>query len=212
MMAGPMKIQTRRNRCASDARRRGLSIAEMLVSLAITSLLLTATMVAIDASFKAYANAAESASTQVSSRMVIHRVLTLVRTGTLQGPLIPADEITGLPTPTYNGDTITSSYMQLVDRDLNTLTLIYVAAEEMLYLETEPLSGTPTRYPLLGGVTDCKFVLRRRQDVSTSFEWWLERGSMDMTVEPDVDATLDLEAGQTREIRVVASTAPRRLR
>ncbi len=194
------------------ARRRGLSIAEMLVSLSITSLLLTATMVAIDASFKAYAEAAESASTQVSTRMVIHRVLTLVRTGTAQGPLHVGDEDAGLPAPTYNGDTVTSSYLQLVDRDLNLLTLIHVAADETLYLETTPPGGTTVRYPLLGGVTDCTFILRRRRDVSTNYQWWLERGSMDMTVVPDTQATFALEDGTTQAVRVVASTAPRRLR
>ncbi|MEM1445267.1 MAG: hypothetical protein AAGF84_04375 [Planctomycetota bacterium] len=184
------------------------------MSLSITSLLLTATMVAIDASFRAYASAAESASTQVSTRMVIHRVLTLVRTGTLQGPLTADDHATygsGLNMPDFNGNTVTSSYMHLFDRDLNRLTLIYEEDEQMLYLETEPPGGTAVRYPLLGGVTDCEFVLRRRRDASTNYQWWLERGSMDMTVEPDTNATTDLELGQTASVRVVASTAPRRL-
>ncbi|MEM7576516.1 MAG: hypothetical protein AAF328_03490 [Planctomycetota bacterium] len=187
----------------------------MLVSLSITSLLLTATMVAIDASFKAYANAAESASTQVSTRMVIHRVLSLVRTGTLQGPLTVDDHTaygSGLDLPDFNGNLVTSSYMHLYDRDLNRLTLIYNEDEQMLYLETEPPGGTAVQYPLLGGVTECEFVLRRRRDASTNYEWWLERGSMDMTVVPDTNATLELEAGQTSAVRVVASTAPRRLR
>ncbi|MEM1097500.1 MAG: hypothetical protein AAGH92_01805 [Planctomycetota bacterium] len=186
----------------------------MLVSLSITSLLLTATMVAIDASFKAYANAAESASTQVSTRMVIHRVLTLVRTGTLQGPLTAEDHAvygSGLDSPTFSGNIVTSSYMHLFDRDLNRLTLIYDEDDEILYLETEPPGGTAVRYPLLGGVTDCEFVLRRRRDASTNYQWLLERGSMDMTVVPDGNATTDLEDGQTAAVRVVASTAPRRL-
>ncbi|MEM9753320.1 MAG: hypothetical protein AAF916_08025 [Planctomycetota bacterium] len=195
-------------------RCRGLSIAELLVSLSITSLLLTATMVAIDASFKAYADAAESASTQVSTRMVIHRVLSLVRTGTAQGPLTPSDAAAepGLPTPTYSGTTTTSSWMKLYDRDLNELILEYVAADEMLYLETRPDGGgTPSRFPLLGGVTSCTFVLHWRQDPSTDYLPWLERGSMDMTVVPDTDAQMALEDGSTQAVRVVATTAPRRM-
>ena len=44
------------------SRSAGLSLVELLVSLAITAMLLTATMVAIDASFQAYAAAAESAT------------------------------------------------------------------------------------------------------------------------------------------------------
>lgn len=184
----------------------------MLVSLAITSLLLTAVMVSIDASFRAYAYAAESASSQVSTRMVVHRILGLIRTGTAQGPLLPGDQVTGLPNPTFNGDLITSSYLILTDRDDNQITLEYRSAEEMLYLTVERPGLTPVTTPLLGGVTDCSFVLRRRKDLSTGL-FVLERGSIDMTVVPDGNASLDLEASATTEpIRVVASTAPRRFR
>ncbi|MEM8781257.1 MAG: hypothetical protein AAGE65_00240 [Planctomycetota bacterium] len=203
-----------RNQRALKARRRGLSIAEMLVSLSITSLLLTATMVAIDASFKSYANAAESASTQVSTRMVVHRLLHLIRTGTEQGPLTIENHNefgSGLDAPTIVGDTVTSSYMHLFDRDYNQLTLIFDEDRQTLFLETDA-SGTPIRYALLGGVLDCTFILHRRQDVSTDFEMWLEHASIDMTVTPDAAAKLDLEEGQTQAVRVVASTAPRRLR
>ena len=43
-------------------------------------------MVALDASFKAYAASAEQASSQATTRMVTERVLQLIRTGTVQGP------------------------------------------------------------------------------------------------------------------------------
>ena len=77
----------------SRGRRAGFSLVEMLVSLAIVSVLLTATVVALDASFKAYAVAAESASTHTSARLISHRLLTIVRTSTAHGPLD-----TGFPT------------------------------------------------------------------------------------------------------------------
>lgn len=199
---------------ARVTRCRGLSLAEMLVSLAITALLLTATMVAIDASFKSYAFAAESASTQVSTRMVTHRVLSLIRTGTAQGPLTSADHTafgTGLPSPTFSGNTVTSTYLVLTDRDGLRITLEYRADDEMLYVTTES-AGTPVTRPLLGGVSACSFLMERRRDASTDFVWVLERASVDMTVVPDVDASLGVEAGNSQPIRVVASTAPRRLR
>ncbi len=203
-----------RNALRRSARRRGLSLAEMLVSLAITSLLLTATVVAIDASFHAYAAAAESASTQVSTRMVVHRSLNLVRTGTAQGPLTQLDHDTfggTMPAPTISGNDITSSYMILTDQDGNRITLEYRAADDTLYYTTDR-TGTEVTQPLLGGVTACTFHLKRRRDASTDFIWVLERGSIDITVEPDVDATLGLEAGAGEPIRVITSTAPRRLR
>ncbi len=196
---------------ARSARRRGLSLAEMLVSLAITSLLLTATMVAVDASFQSYAVAAESASSQVSTRMVVHRILSMIRTGTAQGPLIAADEVVGLPAPTYSSNNITSSYLVLVDKDGNEITLEYRAADEMLYY-TINNAGTPITQPLLGGVTACTFHLRRRRDARTNYVWVLERGSINMTVQPGADSSLGIEAGNSPPIRVVTSTAPRRLR
>ena len=198
---------------ARNARRRGLSLAEMLVSLAITALLLTATMVAIDASFRSYAVAAESASTQVSTRMVTHRLMSMIRTGTAQGPLTPDDELDGFTEPTYSGNDITSDYMVIEDNQGNLITLEYRSVDQMIYYTVEPASGgTATTLPLLGGVTQCTFRLQRRRDASTNYTWVLERGSVDMTVQPDADSTLGLEASNSPPIRVMTSTAPRRLR
>ena len=78
----------------SFSRRAGLSLMEMLVSLSIVAVLLTATVTALDASFYAYAAAAESASTHTSARLISHRLLTLIRTSTAHGPLegaLPTD-------------------------------------------------------------------------------------------------------------------------
>lgn len=83
-----MRITRRwRGRGPTD-QARGLSIVELLISLAIVAMLLTATMVAIDASFYAYASAAESASTQTTTRLAVHRLNALIRTSTAHGPLL----------------------------------------------------------------------------------------------------------------------------
>ena len=71
-------------------RRAGLSLVEVLVSLAITAALLTAVTLALDASFTAYASAAQSTSAQTGTRMVVHRVQRLIRSGVAQGPLTRA--------------------------------------------------------------------------------------------------------------------------
>lgn len=59
--------------------RRAFSLVEMLVALVITSLLMTATMTALDTSFKAYQVTTEGASTHVISRNVMSRMTSLVR-------------------------------------------------------------------------------------------------------------------------------------
>ena len=193
--------QTRRSISRKAA---GLSLVEMLISLAITALLLTATVVAIDASFRAYAAAAESASTQTSTRLVVHRLLSLMRTSTAHGPLLPESGVT------LSGNTLTSPYIELLDPDGNLIRLEYVAADEMLYVTVTPFGGSvATREPLLGGVTQCSFSLIRRLD--DDGVWVLDRGSIDFTVEPDADTSLAIEGDAAEPMRVIASTMPRKL-
>jgi hypothetical protein len=63
--------------------------------------------------------------------------------------------------------------------------------------------------PIMGGVTDAKFYTHRRFDNDGVLV--LERGSIDMTVEADDDASLALEGADLPPIRVIASTMPRKL-
>lgn len=197
MPTPPVKVIKRR-------RSLGLSLVEMLISLAVTAMLLTATMVAIDASFKAYAAAAESASTQTSTRLVTYRLLSLMRTSTAHGPLQPTTGVT------LSGTTLTSKYIELLDPDGNLVRLDYDSADEMLYVTVTPFrASTATRQPLLGGVTQCEFKLIRRLDKDGV--WILERGTINFTVEPDEDASLAIEGDAAAPIRVVASTMPRKL-
>lgn len=192
----------------NPARRRrrsaGLSLVEMLISLTITAMLLTATMVAIDASFQAYASAAESASTQTSTRLVVHRLLTLMRTSTAHGPLLPDADAT------LSGNTLTSNYIELIDPQGNHIRLDYDGDDDMIYITVTPFGGSvATQEPLLGGVSRCDFSLVRRLD--DDGVWVLERGSIDFTVETDTDSTLAIEGSNAEPIRVIASTMPRKL-
>mgnify|MGYP006908313544 CR=1 FL=1 len=183
-------------------------MVELLVSLAITAMLLTATMVAIDASFKAYAGSAEEAATAASTRLVTHRLLTLVRTSTAHGPLLP--DATTDPPVTYDSTTslITSHYLELIDTNGDLIRIEYDADTEQLMM-TRTGGGTTQTEPILAGVTSATFYAKRRLDRSGVFV--LERGTMDLTIMPGADATLSLESGTSRAIRVIASTMPRRL-
>ncbi|MFG0259725.1 MAG: type II secretion system protein J, partial [Phycisphaerales bacterium JB041] len=75
----------RAGRCLRGS-RRGFSVAELLMALMISSMLLTATLGALDGSFKAYKATTESASSHVIARMVMHRMTTMIRTGEDFGP------------------------------------------------------------------------------------------------------------------------------
>ena len=52
-------------------RRRGFNLVEVLIALAITATLLTATLAALDASFRAYQATTEEVSTQSIGRIVM---------------------------------------------------------------------------------------------------------------------------------------------
>lgn len=217
-----VKPRAVRDRSASKAalskrprRRRGLSIIELLVALAITAALLTATMVAIDASFRAYAVAVETASTQTVTRMVTHRLLTLVRTSTAHGPLQPDDD-PQWPVVASGGDRdmMESQYLELLDPKGQYLRIEYRAGSQELWLLIDDngnfaFDAGETEQPLIGGVTAAKFHTRRRTNSTGVLV--LERGSVDLTVAADEDNTLAIEAGDSDPIRVIASTMPRKL-
>lgn len=176
---------------------RGLSLVEMLVSLAITAMLLTATMVAIDASFRAYAFAAETASRQTSTRLVVHRLLGLVRNSIYHEPLGAA------------GTTITSDYIEILDSDDNDIRIEYRSDVNELWLIRNPQSASPQAQPLLAGVRDCEFHLQsRRTDDGVLV---LQRFTIEMNVERDEDQTLAIDSGRNIPIEVIASTMPRKL-
>lgn len=187
---------------SKKSRNKGLSLVEMLVSLAITALLLTATMVAIDASFKAYAVAAETASTQTATRMVVNRLLTLIRTSTAHGPVLGADP----------GETIASSYLELIDPEGNFIRVEYRDAVDEIWVIITPFphdTSVPVAQPLLSGVTACTFYTHPRLDDDGTPV--LARASIEMEVEAANDNTLAIENSETPTIKVVASTTPRRL-
>jgi prepilin-type N-terminal cleavage/methylation domain-containing protein len=70
-----------------STRRRGVTLVELLISLAISAALLSATGIAIDASFKAYsANQITTELTQ-RTRVALHRILSELRTTAEHEPL-----------------------------------------------------------------------------------------------------------------------------
>ncbi|QQE12999.1 prepilin-type N-terminal cleavage/methylation domain-containing protein [Planctomycetota bacterium] len=195
-------------------RQRGLSLVEMLLSLAITAMLLTATMVAIDTSFRAYASAAESASTQAATRMVINRLLMMVRNSTAHGPLTLTSARSIDADATESDSTISCNYLEMLDSKGRLVRIEYNKDEQQLYVRLDDngnfiFDSDETYQPLLGGVTQAVFHVRHRIDRQGVLV--LERGSIDLTVMPDRDNTLSIESAEQSEIRVIASTMPRRV-
>lgn len=186
----------------------GLSLVELLIALAITAVLLTATMVATDACFRAYAGAAEQFSTQAVTRMTTNRLLSMLRTSTAHGPLQPDPSCN--PPATLSGNTITSPYLEMIDPFNRLVRIEYRPDRRELWMTRSNLDGSNAQsQPLLFGVTDARFYCLRRKN--SAGLWILERATMDLTIQPDLDSTLPLEAGKSAPIRIIGSTKPRKL-
>lgn len=171
--------------------RRGFNLVEMLIALAITGALLSATMVALDASFMAYQTTTEVASTHTISRLIMNRMLTLIRTGQEFGPF-PADPQISI---------IISDEIQFFVPNGDLITLSYVPADEILYIV---LNNDPAKtYPLLEGVTGCEFTMEYELGRI------LHRATIDMTIVPDDNMSVSLDGVNIRPIRLVASAMPR---
>jgi len=193
----------------SGRSQHGFSIIEMLIALVITSTLLTATLAALDASFKSYKVTSESASTHVVSRIVMQRLMAMIRNGQDFGPY-PVNPIT---TPVIESDWMEfESFSDPVTgvRRVTTLERVQNGTEwDLVYTVTTFQGGeiiSEESRPLITGLTELKFIME--YDVGPV----LQRVTVDMVVQPndlqDAAVASDLEAPT---IRMVASASPRRL-
>ena len=182
-----------RSRWLRRGRRRGFNLIELLIALAITAALLSATMMALRASFMAYQTTTEVASTHTISRLVMHRMLALLRTGQDFGPLplSPLDSI------------VDSNYIEFFTNNGQLITLDWVDADDTLYVVLTDENGVETPYPLLEGVTSCNFTLEYE------LGYKLHRATIDMTIVPDDNMSVDLDGNNQLVIRLVASAMPR---
>lgn len=183
--------------------RRGFNLVEMLIALVITATLLTATMVALDASFMAYQATTEEASTHTISRLIMNRMLTLIRTGREFGPfpVNPQDSL------------VQEDFIQFLTPNGEVLELRWVEVEEALYVIRDP-GGLNEWHLLLEGVV-------RQDDPNNPGDYIrpftleyklgrrLYRATIDLTVVPDDNMSVTLDGDNQRVIRLVASAMPR---
>ncbi|MEC9373263.1 MAG: prepilin-type N-terminal cleavage/methylation domain-containing protein [Planctomycetota bacterium] len=193
-------------------RRAGFSLVEMLIALTISATLLTATLAALRSSFQHYKSTTESASTHVVSRIMMHRLLTMIRTGDEFGPY-PDDPLDPLQNPVTGAQFIEFVSQRDLDGGVNRVTRIEFRdgdegeSGEIWYVLIEP--GDPAvileERPLLSGVRQAAFTLDFNRQT-----WRLDRATIDMTVEPNDSRDLTIGGDATPEtIRLVASAVPR---
>ena len=197
------------------ARRRAFSLIEMLVAMTISALLLAATLVALDASFKSYKVTTESASSHVVARMVMHRITTMIRTGEEFGPF----PLNPLSDPVIIPDPPAIEFVSARDDETGEETVTRLerrnaeegadAPYELWFVETRMLDGEPVEdskeAPLLTNVQAIQFTLR--YDVGPR----LTRATVDLTIRPDDLKDAAVAAGlESPSLRLVSTIAPRR--
>lgn len=205
--AGPVGPRPRR------IGRAGFSMIELLIALSISGMLLSACLVALDASFKSYEVTTESASTHVVSRMVMYRALAMIRSGEEFGPY-PI----GVLTPTK----ITSDYVEFVSKEdpgtaFKQITRLEKVPDgpvgngfyQLMYKRWDYLNGVQQQYveyPLIRNLRAATFTLEYDRGPK------LRRATIDMTIKPDDDTAVALSTDlEAKPIRLIASTSPRRL-
>lgn len=186
--------------------RRGFNFVELLIALAISAALLTATMVALQTSFIAYRKTTRSASSHTIGRLVMDRMQTLIRTSTEFGPrpVNPANPIVETDVIEFitSGETPQGIVIEWVEN------------EEALYVRLfDPDSGTITSsHVLLGGVV-AQFDEEGQRVRPFTLEYdkgrYLYRATIDLAVVPDDTQRLAVEGDEPSIIRLVGSAMPR---
>ncbi len=202
-------------RTPARAARRAFSLIEMLVALTITATLLTASLAALDASFKAYKHTTDEVSTHVVSRIVMGRLTAMIRTGDEFGPF-PLDVLNPAENPldstfiefTAFNDASTG-LRRVVRVERRDATSADRGPYELWYHQEDFLNNvqqSTSESPLITNVQSVNF--RLEYDVGPR----LTRATIDMIVEPGDDQAgqvhTDLESSK---LRLVASVVPRRL-
>lgn len=210
--------------------RRAFSILEMQIALVISALLFTAMLTALDTMFKGYETNADAASSNVVTRLVVNRALTMVRTGSDFRPQ-PDDVLDNDTNPLY------SDYMEFVsvrnddDDPIETIRIEYRYPDEGAQLrswgveEEEPelgftpsgngalwmvrtdlVTGVETETILLDNVRAARFTLR--YDIGPT----LTRATIDITSDANTPQSVALSTdAPPPALRMVASAMPRRI-
>ena len=195
--------------------RRAFSMIELMIAFTISSLLLTACLVALDGSFKAYEVTTEGASTHVVARLVMTRIMAMVRQGQEFGPY---------PVSVLNLTQLDSAYLEFVSLNepatgKRQVTRLEKVADpdntgtfQLQYKRWDYVNGALTQsfsYPLIRNLQDAKFTLQ--YDVGPT----LKQATVDLTIKPN-DVAVTEATGvhtdlQAPTLRLIASASPRRL-
>jgi prepilin-type N-terminal cleavage/methylation domain-containing protein len=174
--------------------RKGFTVIELLIGLAISSVLLTGLFASIQSSVHAYERSSADGVNRLTSRLLVERIALLVRTGVSFGPL-PSNA-------TINE--VESDSLEITTQSGQQVTITWNSTDETLELDIDGISAT-----VLGGVTQdvggtpiTPFLLQYENGIS------LRRVTINLAVIPDPEHQTAMD-GDGELIRLTASVMPR---
>jgi type II secretory pathway component PulJ len=184
--------------------RLGLGLAEMLIALVISALLLTAAAVALDASFKAYTVNQEQSALMQQTRIALHRMTGMIRECRAHAP------VNSGPLASFSvGSTVTDHGIAMFDDNNNEITYQYDSANKRLLC----LTGT-TQHTMLEGVEQFDVSLepmRSEAAVKAAGAYdLLRRATITMAVQTTADTAVTGESTGRQVVTLSAAVAPRR--
>lgn len=189
---------------ARATRSRGVGLAELLIALAISAMLLTATAVALDASFRAYRINQEQSSLIQRARLAIHRITTTIRQCEAHAPATSA-----LLDDFATGQNVTDTGIAMYNDAGDLVRFSYDSVTQRLSMT----QGGTTR-TLVEGVTQFQVVLepmRSSTSVRTGGVYdLLSRATLLLTVRNSSDTASSTESTGQQDITVSTSVMPRR--
>jgi prepilin-type N-terminal cleavage/methylation domain-containing protein len=185
-------------------RRRGVGLVELLIALAISAALLTATAVAIDASFRGFQANTERSDLTQRARLSLYRMTAAIRQAAAQYPADPQ-----LASKYAGGATVTDTGITLIDAANVTTTFIYDPAKQEV---TAIVNGNA--HTMVSGVVDFRVRMepaRSPTAIRTGGGWdVLNRATVTLTVKGRA-STPDLGPAKGHEVLTLSgSVMPRR--
>jgi prepilin-type N-terminal cleavage/methylation domain-containing protein len=193
------------NRSVRRARRRhGVGLVELLVALAISAALLTATAVAIDASFKSYAINQEQSDLTQRSRLAMYRITSVIRQTQAHQP-----GTTTLANQFKTGKTVSDTAIDMMDLANKPVRYFYDAAEKRLMLHTD--SGDHVLCDGVESFTVRLEPMRSATSIRTGGPWDLmKRATLLLTVRTTNQTSVKGEGVGNQTVTLSASVMPRR--
>jgi Tfp pilus assembly protein PilE len=185
--------------------RAGVALFEMLMAIAISAGLLTATAFALDASIKAFRINQEQAILLQNTRLAMHRILATVRRCKLHAP----DDAT-LRTQFAAGRTVTGSGVVMLDTDDVQTTYRYDPATKTVLL----IGPDGKSHSLIHGVEEFAITLepmRSHSALRTGAGWdLLRRATVQITVKTTDQTAMAGEVSGKTSLTLSGSVMPRR--